>query len=95
MPDIETTVIDCGNALCVADVGDLYGQLLNELAEGRAVQLNLTKIERIDTAALQIIYAFSKEAEKRGQILDGSYVSEAFMRSATLLGLAPRMTQGQ
>jgi len=91
MEDSEVTVIDCGEALGIADVGDLYAKLLTELAEGHAIRFDVSKVERIDAAALQVIYAYSKEAEKQGHALDWESPSEAFIRSANLLGLAERM----
>ncbi len=87
----EVTVIECGEALGIADVGDLYAKLLIEVAEGHAIRFNASDIERIDAAALQIIYAYSKEAEKQGHALVWEAPSEAFIRSAKLLGLAERM----
>mgnify|MGYP000379595428 CR=1 FL=1 len=85
------SVIECGDAIGVADVGDLYAKLLTELAEGNAVSFDVSEIERIDAAALQMVYAYSKEASKQGQQLTWITPSDAFMRGATLLGLAERL----
>lgn len=85
------TVIECGDALGIADVGDLYAKLLTELAEGNSIRFNVSEIERIDAAALQMMYAYSKEAEKQGNTLEWQQPSEAFFRSAQLLGLATAM----
>lgn len=91
MSDNEATVIDCGDALGIAQVGDMYAHLLSELAEGHDVQFNVSNVERIDTAAIQMIYAFSKEAGKLGHALKWEGASEAFVRSARILGLATLM----
>jgi len=91
MEDSEVTVIECGEALGIADVGDLYAKLLTELAEGNKVRFNVSDIERIDGAVLQVMYAYAKEAEKRGQGLVWDSPSDAFMRSVKLLGLAEGM----
>lgn len=91
MSDNEATVIDCGDAVGIANVGDMYAHLLSELAEGHAVQFDVSKVERVDTAAMQMIYAFSKEAEKLGHILNWENASEGFVRSAKILGLATLM----
>jgi len=91
MEDSEVTVIECGEALGIADVGDFYAKLLTELAEGHKVRFNVSDIERIDGAALQVMYAYAKEAEKHGQGLVWASPSEAFMRSVNLLGLAEGM----
>lgn len=91
MSDEETVVIDCGESLNIAGVGDLYAKLLKLLADGQAVKLDVSKIERIDAAALQMLYSFSKEAEEHGNAIDWSDASDAFCRNANLLGLAPKM----
>ena len=91
MEESEVTVIECGETLGIADVGDLYAKLLTELAEGHTIRFDVSNIERIDAAALQVIYAYSKEVEKQGHVLTWEASSEAFRRSASLLGLAERM----
>jgi len=85
------TVIECGEVLGIADVGELYAKLLSELAEGNEVSFDVSQIERIDAAALQVMYAYSKEVKTHGQNLTWSSPSEAFMRSARLIGLASTM----
>lgn len=91
MSDEKTVVIDCGDSLNIAGVGDLYAKLLTALADGQAIKPDVSKIERIDAAALQMLYAFSKEAEEHGNSIDWDDASNAFCRSAQLLGLAPKM----
>jgi len=84
-------IIDCGDALGIADVGDLYGRLLTEVAEGHSVQFDISQLERIDGAALQVMYAYSKEARSQGHSLVWKSPSDAFLRSARLLGLLSAM----
>ncbi|NQY27639.1 MAG: STAS domain-containing protein [Piscirickettsiaceae bacterium] len=91
MSEEKTVVIDCGDSLNISGVGDLYAKLLTALAEGLVITLNVSKIERIDAAALQMLYAFSKEAAEHGNPIDWSDASDAFCRGAQLLGLAPKM----
>lgn len=85
------TVIECGETLGIADVGDLYARLLTEVAEGNVMRFDISQLERVDAAALQMLYAYSKEAEKQGHTLRWDAPSEAFLRSARLLGLASVM----
>jgi anti-anti-sigma regulatory factor len=91
MSDKEITLIDCGDSLGIANVGDMYTRVLSSLAEGQIIQFDVSKIERIDTAAMQMIYAFSKEAGKHGKVLLWDGASEAFVHSAKILGLATFM----
>ncbi len=91
MAETEAIEIGCGDALGIAEVADFYATLLTTLAEGGPVNLDVSKIERIDAAALQMLYAFSKELATHGSSLSWISPSEAFLRSAKLLGLAELM----
>ncbi|OUR73970.1 hypothetical protein A9Q78_02005 [Methylophaga sp. 41_12_T18] len=75
----------------IAEVADLYAKLLASLAEGHPVKLDVSKIERVDAAAIQMLYAFSKEHAAHGTAISWVSPSEAFIRSTRLLGLAERM----
>lgn len=87
----ETRIIECGDALGISGVGDLYAEILMEMSEGYEISFDVSKIERIDAAALQMLYAYSKEAAKNGHALEWQDPSEAFIRSAELLGLTELM----
>lgn len=84
-------MIDCGEIVGIADVGDFYATLLMSVAEGKSLNLDVSKVERIDGAALQLMYAYSKEARSHGHTLSWHSPSEAFLRSARLLGLSSLM----
>jgi anti-anti-sigma regulatory factor len=84
-------VIDCGESLGIAEVGDFYGTLLMAIAEGKSVNFDVSKLERIDGAALQLIYAYRKEALSQGHTFNWNSPSDAFLRSARLLGLSSAM----
>jgi len=91
MSDKEIMLIDCGEVLGISNVAEIYTKVLSSLADGQLVQFDVSNIERVDTAAIQMIYAFSKEVAKQGHVLLWQNASEAFVRSATLLGLATAM----
>ncbi len=88
---MSDTVIDCGEILTIAGVGDLYAQLLIYLAEGKTVAFDCSKIERIDTASLQILLAYAKEAQTRAAPLSWLNPSDTFIQNAALLGLASQL----
>lgn len=92
MAENKTIAIACGEALGIAEVADVYATLLAALAEGSPVDLDISQLERVDAAALQMLYAFSKELATQGLSLTWTPPSEAFSRSIDLLGLAERMT---
>jgi anti-anti-sigma regulatory factor len=88
MAETEVMEIDCGDAMGIADVGDMYAKLLAVLADGHQVKLDISKLERVDAAALQMIYALAKEMAAHGATLSWNSPSEAFIRGVKLLGLA-------
>lgn len=85
---MSEVVIDCGEMLTIAGVGDLYAQLLIYLAEGKTVSFDCSKIERIDTASLQILLAYAKQAQIHAVPLNWHKPSDTFIENAALLGLA-------
>lgn len=91
MTNAEQLEIDCGESLTIAEVGSVYADLLVPLAEGKAVKLNVSKLERIDTAGVQLIYSLYKEAQTQGHTVEWDQPSEAFCQSVGLLGLAQQM----
>ena len=84
-------IIECGDALGIADVDELYARLLASLADSKQVTFDCSQIERIDTAALQMLFSFSKESEIHGQPISWGSASEVFVKNARLLGLATLM----
>ena len=84
-------VIECGDALEVANVNALHSQLLAVLSEQKHVAFNCSQIERVDTAALQMLYAFSKASSDYGCVINWDEASDVFIHNARLLGLASAM----
>jgi ABC-type transporter Mla MlaB component len=58
---------------------DTYAQLLMAMAEGQAVSIDISQIERIDTAALQLLYAFQRDAKAQGLVTIWSDASKVFL----------------
>jgi anti-anti-sigma regulatory factor len=91
MADTDVVEIDCGDALGIADVASLYTKLLDTVAEGHQIKLNINGLERIDAAAVQMLYALNKELSEHGVKVLWTDPSEAFKTAVKLLGLADRM----
>lgn len=68
----------------VADVKAELGQAL----DASAAQLDGAAVERVDTAALQLLVAFRREAAARGQSPTWLGVSQIMRDAAGVLGLA-------
>lgn len=91
MADNIHAAIDCGEMLTVTESAQLYATLLAELAEGHVVAVDVSRIQRIDAAAIQVLLGFSQEAGLQGQSVDWGTPSEAFLESVALLGLEAEM----
>ena len=82
---IET--INCGDSLKAENLDALYARLLMSLANGKQVALDCSDLDYIDTPALQMLAAFSKEAAIHGQAVIWEKTSEVFQKNLSLLGL--------
>lgn len=79
--------INCAESVIIAQVADLYAQLLMAMAEGQAIQINLSDIERIDTAVIQLFYSFSRDAQLQGLVVIWSNPSQLFCEAVDRLGI--------
>ncbi len=79
--------INCAESVTIAQVADLYAQFLMSMAEGRAIQINLSDIERIDTAVIQLFYSFSRDAQLQGLVVIWSNPSQLFCEAVDRLGI--------
>jgi ABC-type transporter Mla MlaB component len=58
------------------------------LESGQPVLLDASRVERVDTAALQVLSAFFQDAKSQQQSAEWQEPSEALLSSAQLLGLS-------
>ncbi|MEX2375717.1 MAG: STAS domain-containing protein [Dehalococcoidia bacterium] len=71
--------------ISIADARGLYGRL-RALGEGDVV-LDARKVERVDTAILQLLLAFMRKVEGRGDTCSLCHASDALEATARRLGL--------
>jgi anti-anti-sigma regulatory factor len=79
--------IQCGEQLNISHCGDLYAQLLTAMAEGQAVSIDISQVERVDTAALQLLYGFQRDAKAQGVVTIWSQASKVFCDAVDILGM--------
>ncbi len=77
--------IEFGESLSIAQVGKLYGQLLTSIADEKAINLDLSQIERVDTAAIQLLYSFQRDAAAQGLVIIWSNPSKVFCDAVDIL----------
>ena len=76
----------------ISGISAFRSQLLEVLQGDKPVQLIAEKVERIDTAALQVLSAFFQEARSLDKSVGWQNPSEALCYSARLLGLEKIMS---
>lgn len=86
MTDLQE--IDCGEVVTIATMAEFHPLLVEALASKRAVVLNASRLERVDTAALQVLSAFVQDANSQQQSVQWREPSEPLCQAAQLLGLS-------
>jgi len=87
----DKTRISFGPVLDVAGSGELKKQLEKVFRRKPPFELDGSAIERIDTAALQVLVAFSHESRGRKIELTWADVSDSLRNASTLLGLTQEL----
>lgn len=73
--------------LDIPSVASLHAELTTRLKAGADVKLHAGQVERVDTAALQLILSFIQAADTAGQACAWEQVSDPFYTAAELCGL--------
>ena len=71
----------------IRDATELLGQLMLRLEHSAPLYIDAAKVERIDTAALQLLVAFLSDRKARRRAVVWLECSESLMRAAGALGL--------
>jgi len=79
----------------IREAAQLLGQLTMRLEHSAPVYIDAAKVERIDTAALQLLVAFFSERKARRCAVVWLECSEGLMRAAAALGLTTELALSQ
>jgi len=82
---VET--IDCKDEFCIANVSEFKGNIEKLLASSNKIIVDVSKIERIDSAAMQLLFALYKQAVSGDFKLEFKQPSEAFRSAVKERGL--------
>lgn len=86
--ELAQSSMECEAYLDIASVGELHARLTSLITTKQAVTIDVSKVERIDTAALQTLSAFVKAAHENNIPFTWyEQPSQAFRNAAKLLGL--------
>jgi ABC-type transporter Mla MlaB component len=81
------TLLRLDSSLQIKDVENVHRQLLDILAQGLTVTVDISHVAAMDTAGVQLLLAFQTEAEKRAVAIEYSGQSTAFTHALTAVGL--------
>jgi len=74
--------------LDIASAGKLHSKLMKSVNRGVNVNLYAARVVKIDTAALQLLFACVKQVRDNGNTVNWHEPSEALLSSAALTGLS-------
>ncbi|HXZ58778.1 MAG TPA: STAS domain-containing protein [Steroidobacteraceae bacterium] len=72
----------------IRDAAQLLGRLLLHIEQSSPVYIDAAQVERVDTAALQLLVAFLSDRKSEQRAVVWLDVSDAMLRAARGLGLA-------
>lgn len=79
--------IKCEPRLDISIAANFRNDLIKILDGTESVEIDVTHVEHADTAMMQLFAAFSIKAKEQALDVQWKQPSEAFIRSANLLGL--------
>lgn len=82
------TQIALGSDLLARDAAKVKGQLHEALGRGLPVRISSERLERVDTAGLQLLLAFVLQVKAKGLGLEWDDGNETLSRAFARLGLA-------
>jgi len=83
--------IDCGDLLDISMVNEINQKLKDSLSSGNNISINISNIERIDTAGAQMLCAFYQDAKSKNIKCEWSTPSDIFSKSIEQLGLSQHL----
>jgi ABC-type transporter Mla MlaB component len=84
----EKTEIVLSGTADISSAVELHGILSSALEAGLPVSIDSAEVQRVDTAVLQLLIAFSREAKERGLALSWKEVGASLRDSANFLDLS-------
>ena len=84
----DCTELNLAGVLDVSQARAAYQSFNEALVRALPLRLHASSLERVDTAALQLLLAFQKTARERGLRIQWESTSAALQNSATALGLS-------
>ncbi len=84
----DKTTVSLGSALNIMNVSGLKTRLAAALSKNLQIVLISDKIEKADTAGLQLIYSFIVKAKEQGNSVSWQKPSDALFQACETLGMS-------
>jgi anti-anti-sigma factor len=84
----DESVLQLQGDMHISDLEELRGALIRTLKAGPAMVLDLSGVDRCDTASLQILYSLRRSAERDGKELSIFGLSTAIREAGASLGFS-------
>lgn len=81
------TQLDTGTTLISSTVAEVRERWLQQITGAAAVQLDVSPLNTVDTAGLQLIVALQRECGRSGIEFQRTGVSDALTLASTMLGI--------
>ena len=81
------TEINCGEVLTIAQVATLHSQLSAIRQQGSIVRIDISKLSQVDTAGVQLLLGFQRDASAKGIGLLWSESPPALRDAVRILGM--------
>lgn len=88
---IQARSLTLPEALCISEAGRLYRELMSLLSGRQPITLNGSQVETADTAGMQVLTAFHREANRIGISIRWQEPSASLTRAAVTLGLSEEL----
>jgi len=83
--------VDCGDLLDISMVNEINQKLNTCINSGDDITINISNIERIDTAGAQMLCAFYQDTKSKNIKCEWTSPSEIFSKSIEQLGLSEHL----
>lgn len=87
----KKTTVSLGQSLDIAHVSALKTRFENALLKDLPVVLVSDKVEKTDTAGLQLIYSFIQEVENQGRDVSWQKPSDSLIQASEILGFTEKL----
>lgn len=84
---MECEKLDLGTKCTIIRAEELHAQMESLIQSGHDIEIDASKIEQIDTSALQLIMTFQQNLLQDGRKLSWLQPSDQTIETAKLLGL--------